>query len=233
MAAQYDAAVSREDFALAQILGNIVLTQHPDSVEARRIRPLYAQIIARAEQQRDQKRQADLWTYHAVPNKSGPGTVYTGFIWAVDVPASHEPSIRLVLRNHPEWGLSAYLLLDRTRRPGAPGDSSAPDVGAARAPQPSSVTGAGAPLDSPYLCPEPACHISIRFDDGLEQTFTAYEPDERGTGALFIEDYAVLTAAIEAAQWMAIDMPTPAGIRELRFEVAEYAPQRLTPASAP
>lgn len=233
IAAQYDAAVTREDFALAQILGNIVLVQYPGSAEAARIRPVYTQIIAAAEQQRDRKRQADLWTYHAVPNKHGAGTVYTGFIWALDAPDSHEPSIRLVLRNHPEWGLSAYLLLDRARRPGAPGDSSAPDPGAAHAPQPSSGTGVGAPLGSPYLCPEPACHISVRFDDGAAQTFTAYEPDERGTGALFIEDYAVLTAAIETAQWMAIDMPTAAGIRELRFEVAGYDPQRLTPALAP
>jgi len=228
MAAQYDAAVAREDFALAQILGNIVLVQYPDSTAATRIHPLYPQIIERAAQQRDRKRQADLWTYHAVPSKSGPGTVYTGFIWAVDAPDSHEPSIRLVLRNHPEWGLSAYLLLDRTRRPGALVDSSAPDIGAARASQTAAAAGAG-----PYLCPEPACNITIRFDDGAAQTFTAYEPDERGTGALFIEDYALLTAAIDAAQWMAIDMPTAAGIRELRLEVAGYAAQRLMPASAP
>lgn len=229
MAAQYDAAVAREDFALAQILGNIVLVQYPGSTEATRIRPGYTQIIKRAEQQRDRKRQADLWTYHAVPNKHGAGTVYTGFIWALDAPDSREPSIRLVLRNHPEWGLSAYLLLDRARRPGAPDDSSAPDVGAARATLPPAGSAADAPLASPYRCPEPACNISIRFDDGPAQIFTAYEPDERGTGALFIEDYAVLTAAIEAAQWMRIDVPTPAGIRELRFEVAGYAPSRLTP----
>jgi hypothetical protein len=233
MAAQYDAAVTREDFALAQILGNIVLVQYPGSAEAARIRPVYTQIIAAAEQQRDRKRQADLWTYHAVPNKHGVGTVYTGFIWALAAPDSREPSIRLVLRNHPEWGLSAYLLLDRARRPGAPGDSSVPDVGAAHATPPPAGNIAGDRVASPYHCPEPACHISIRFDGGAAQIFTAYEPDERGTGALFIEDYALLTAAIEAAQWMTIDMPTPAGIRELRFEVAGYDPQRLTPALAP
>lgn len=229
MAAQYDAAVARDDFALAQILGNIVLVQYPGSAEARRIRPDYPQIVVRAAKQRDRKRQADLWTYHAVPSKEGSGTVYTGFIWAVDAPGSREPSVRLVLRNHPEWGLSAYLLMDRARRPDAAADRSAPDIGVARPGGPPDVKSAGAPLASPYHCPEPACNITIRFDDGPAQTFTAYEPDERGTGALFIEDYATLTAAIESAQWMTIDMPTPDGVRELRFEVAEYAPSRLAP----
>lgn len=233
MAVQYDAAVVREDFALAQILGNIVLTQYPDSAAAQRIRPLYPQIIARAGQQRERKRQADLWTYHAVANKGGPGTVRTGFIWASDVPDSREPSIRLVLRNHPEWGLSAYLLMDRARRPGAAREPGAAAAVAAPSPPPAASDAAGALPQSPYDCPDPACPITIRFDDGPAQTFTAYEPDERGTGALFIEDYALLTAAIAAAQWMVIATPTPAGIRELRFEVAAYDAQRLTPVPAP
>lgn len=222
LGAQYDAALTREDFALAQILGKLVLAQHPASPEAQRIRPDFADVEKRAEAQRDHKRQADLWTYHAVPMADGKGIVYTGFLWAHAELGSRLPAVRLVLRNHPEWGLSAYLLLDAAPRPAAA--SALPPAPAPEAPVPPAGDAATA---SPYRCPDPACHIELRFDDGAAQTFTAYEPDERRTGALFIEEYDALTAAMEAAQWMRIDLPTPAGTRELRFEVAGFDPSRL------
>jgi hypothetical protein len=222
LGAQYDAALAREDFALAQILGKLVLARHSASPEAQRIRPDFADVEQRAEAQRDHKRQADLWTYHAVPMADGKGTVYTGFLWAHAEPGSRLPAVRLVLRNHPEWGLSAYLLLDAVPRPAAA--SAAPPAPSPEAPLPPAGDAAAA---SPYRCPDPACHIALRFDDGPARTFTAYEPDEHRTGALFIEEYDALTAAMEAAQWMRIELPTPAGIRELRFEVAGFAPGRL------
>jgi len=222
LGAQYDAALTREDFALAQILGTLVLARHPASPEAQRIRPDFADVEERAEAQRDRKRQADLWTYHAVPMADGKGTVYTGFLWAQAEPGSRLPAVRLVLRNHPEWGLSAYLLLDVAPRPAAA--SAAPPAPAPEAPLPPA---GDATSISPYRCPDPACHIALRFDDGPARTFTAYEPDERRTGALFIEEYDALTAAMEAARWMRIELPTPAGMRELRFEVAGFAPGRL------
>lgn len=223
LGAQYDAALTREDFALAQILGKLVLSQHSASPEAQRIRPDFAEVEKRAEAQRDQKRQADLWTYHAVPMADGKGIVYTGFIWAKAEPGSRLPAVRLVLRNHPEWGLSAYLLLDSAPSPA--GASTAPPAPVPEAP----VAPVGdVSTASPYRCPDPACHIALHFDDGPAQTFTAYEPDERRTGALFIEEYDALTAAVKGARWMRINLPTPAGTRQLRLEVAGFDPGRLT-----
>lgn len=222
LGAQYDAARAREDFALAQILGKLVLAQHPASPEAQRMRPDFADVEQRAEAQRERKRQADLWTYHAVPMANAKGTVYTGFLWAQVEPGSPLPAVRLVLRNHPEWGLSAYLLVDSAPR--AATASTAPSEPAPDAPV---RQAGGAATAGPYRCPDPACHIDLRFDDGAAQTFTAYEPDERHTGALFIAEYDALTAGITGAQWMRIDLPTPAGIRELRYEVAGFDPNRL------
>lgn len=224
---QYDAALHREDFALAQILGNLVLTQHPASPEAQRIRPGFAVVQVRAEAQRDHKRQADLWTYHAVPQADGKGTVYTGFLWAQAEPGSPLPAVRLVLRNHPEWGLSAYLLAESGV---ATSPHSTPLV-----PHPPAVptaNGAGAAV-SPYRCELPACSIRLSFDDGPEQAYTAYEPDQAGTGALFIEEYPRLIQAIGSNHWLRIDLPVAGGTRPIRFEVGGFVATRLSASSTP
>lgn len=218
---QYDAALAREDFALAQILGKLVLARHSASPEAQRIRPDFADVEARAEVQRDHKRQADLWTYHAVPMADGKGTVYTGFLWAQAEPGSRLPAVRLVLRNHPEWGLSAYLLTE---------SGSAADTHSTQPnpPPPAGPAGHGAgEAASPYRCESPACSINLSFDDGAAQAYTAYEPDQAGTGALFIEEYPRLLDAIGGSRWMRIDLPVADGLRPLRFEVGGFERARL------
>lgn len=221
LGAQYDAARAREDFALAQILGKLVLAQHPASPEAQRMRPDFAEVEQRAEAQRERKRQADLWTYHAVPMADAKGTVYTGFLWAQVEPGSPLPAVRLVLRNHPEWGLSAYLLSEsgaaakrHFTQPNPPPPAATASLGEGKA-------------DSPYRCESPACSINLSFDDGAAHPFTAYEPDQTGTGALFIEEYPRLLAAMADSRWMQIDLPVADGLRPLRFDVGGFEPARL------
>lgn len=221
LGAQYDAARAREDFALAQILGKLVLAQHPASPEAQRMRPEFADVEQRAQAQRERKRQADLWTYHAVPMADGKGTVYTGFLWAQVEPGSPLPAVRLVLRNHPEWGLSAYLLSES-------GAAAKPHSTQPNPPPPAAIASHGAgKADSPYRCESPACSINLSFDDGAAQTFTAYEPDQAGTGALFIEEYPRLLDALADSRWMQIDLPVADGLRPLRFDVGGFEPARL------
>lgn len=223
---QYDGAIARDDFALAQILGNLVLTRHPNSADALRIRPAFAEVGRRARAQRDHKRQADLWTYHAVPQADGNGSVNTGFIWAQADPGSRQSDVRLVLRNHPEWGLSAYLLIESGRGPSV-------GKGPPPPPAPAAALGAASPSASPYRCPDPACNISLSFDDQATQTFTAYQPDQAGTGALFIEEYARLVEGIGSSHWLRIDLPVAGGTRPIRFEVGGFVVSHLGASSIP
>ena len=64
---------------------------------------------AAAAGEREGKRLAALWTYHAID--AAGGIQYTAYIDG----NSDEPMaapLRLVLRRHPEWGQNSYLLVD-------------------------------------------------------------------------------------------------------------------------
>jgi hypothetical protein len=115
--AQYRAtrAMGRDDLALN--FAEDLLTRYPGSAAAKEVAAEVDALRAKAETERDKQRLERLWTYHAVPHESGEDTVYTAFLYSQGAagasPANEdEPRLRMVVRRHPEWGESVYLLSD-------------------------------------------------------------------------------------------------------------------------
>jgi hypothetical protein len=114
----YEAALANKDFEGALKAADRLRKKYPDSEEMATVRLTLDDTMARAESQASANRLAQLWEYQAVA--AGGGTQYTALLPShVDLdenglPAG-PPDARLVLRIHPEWGKSAYLLLAQSQ----------------------------------------------------------------------------------------------------------------------
>lgn len=108
-------AMGREDLALN--FAEDLLNRFPGSAAAKEVEAEIGALRGKAQAQQDKQRLEGLWTYHAVPHESGEGTVYTAFLYSEGASgnspaAEDEPRLRMVIRRHPEWGESVYLLSD-------------------------------------------------------------------------------------------------------------------------
>lgn len=107
--------IGRDDLALN--FAEDLLMRYPGSAAAKEIEAEIGELRAKAEAEREKTRLERLWTYHAVPWEQGEGTVYTAFLYSqgregVSPAPEDEPRMRLVIRRHPDWGESVYLLSD-------------------------------------------------------------------------------------------------------------------------
>jgi hypothetical protein len=112
MAAQFEAAVAAQNWTLARGHGDILQAEHPDSAAAARIRPQLEDIKARVDEERAATRLAGLWSYGNEPVKRGSqlsASIYSKE--PVDTDGSGANPVRLIFRDHPEWGRSSYLVL--------------------------------------------------------------------------------------------------------------------------
>jgi hypothetical protein len=115
---QYDAALQAHDFEGATKIADRLRRKYPDSEEMKKVRESLDDTIKRADLAANANRLANLWEYQAV--QAGAGTQYTALIPSrteLDengLPAAPADA-RLVLRVHPEWGKSAYLLLAQSQ----------------------------------------------------------------------------------------------------------------------
>lgn len=112
LAAEYERAVTAQNWDLARVHGAALLSQYPQSEAAQRIGEGYEEIKARAEEQREQRRLAGLWNYAQVAVKGG--VQRSAMIYSrdpVDVDGSGPQPVQLVFRDHPEWKRSGYLVL--------------------------------------------------------------------------------------------------------------------------
>ena len=110
---QYEDALSKQNWELARANADFLLLDHADTQAAAKAKANYEEIKGKADALRDTRRLAGLWSYDNVSVKGG--TQKSAAIYAkdeIDVDGSGEKPVRLIFRDHPGWGRSAYLVLE-------------------------------------------------------------------------------------------------------------------------
>ena len=109
--AAFGAAVADGNWALAKAQGEVLLAHYPTSEAAARVQPRLDEIVAKADAQREDRRLSALWLYQH--QQAGKGEQLTALIQSkepVDAGGTQTP-VKLVFRDHPDWGRSSYLVL--------------------------------------------------------------------------------------------------------------------------
>ena len=113
MEQQFEDAVAAQNWRLAKGYGEVLQIDHPTSQAAARVKPRLDEIRAKAEAEVLQQRLAALWSYGDEPvGKDGhqlSASIYSQE--PVDTDGGGAHPVRLIFRDHPEWGRSAYLVL--------------------------------------------------------------------------------------------------------------------------
>ena len=108
-AALYEQMRASSSWDVALTLGDEVVTKFAGTQAAKQVQQTLGDVRLKGEAQANQKRLARLWTYTATPEAGG--TQYAAAI-ASKHGLGGNAKVRLVLRQHPKWGQSVYLLLD-------------------------------------------------------------------------------------------------------------------------
>ena len=123
LARNYDQARAAQQWNLALSYANELQRTAPNSVPAHEVQATLADTSIHADEARDKRRLAALWAYNLEPiNYGSDGVVVSAYIYS-DHKSDPEGSapVRLVLRRHPKWGRSVYLVLDQGEFDCAPG----------------------------------------------------------------------------------------------------------------
>ena len=110
---QFDAQYAQHNWELARAHGEELVVMHPDSPVTARIRARYEEARVKADEMREQRRTAGLWEYQSVVVKGGhqlSAAIYSKK--PVDTGGGIAYPVRLIFRDHPEWGRSSYLVLE-------------------------------------------------------------------------------------------------------------------------
>lgn len=115
--AQYQAARAAGNWTGAEFLGDQVTSQFPGSPAATAVALTLPEARTHADALREAQRLRNLWDYQSVA--VGKGQQRSASIASRTAPVDEgevapEPDAQLVLRDHPAWGKSAYLLLRQT-----------------------------------------------------------------------------------------------------------------------
>jgi len=94
---------------IAVNLGDEIVKTYPNTAAAAQVQKTLGEVREKAKRDSESKRLARLWAYNNVPEAGG--TQYSAAI-ASRESLQGNARIRLVLRQHPKWGQSVYLLLD-------------------------------------------------------------------------------------------------------------------------
>ena len=112
MAEQFETAYAEKNWEMARAHGDVLLAEHPGSAAADRIRERHQEATTEANRAREDRRLESLWTYQTQPVDGGEQR--SAAIYAkdrVDVDGSGARTVRLIFRDHPDWGRSSYLVL--------------------------------------------------------------------------------------------------------------------------
>lgn len=124
-ARNYVQARDAGQYELAQTYGNQLLRDAPNSVAAREVRATIEDTNVKADEVRDKRRLRQLWTYNTEFLEGGgdANVVHTASIQAEKDPNYNGDPIpvKMVLRRHPKWGRSLYLVVDHGTFDCAPG----------------------------------------------------------------------------------------------------------------
>lgn len=94
---------------LAANLGNEIVASYPNTAAAAQVQKTLDDVRTKSAHKMETQRLSRLWAYNSVPEAGG--TQYSAAIAGKEsLPGNAR--IRLVLRQHPKWGQSVYLLLD-------------------------------------------------------------------------------------------------------------------------
>jgi hypothetical protein len=118
MLGEYRAARAAGNPERAEAAADRLRGRYPDSAAAGQLEPTLAQVRAEAEALRETRRLRGLWDYQA--NALGKGSQRSATISSRTAAAGEDepaplPDAQLVLRDHPDWGRSAYLLLAQSK----------------------------------------------------------------------------------------------------------------------
>lgn len=110
----YDAARSGGNWTVAESLAEQLHKRFPDSEQAASVGATLAEVQAQADAQRDAHRLEGLWTYQSVALGKGvqrSASIDSRTVVVEEGELAPPADAQLVLRDHPDWGRSAYLLL--------------------------------------------------------------------------------------------------------------------------
>jgi hypothetical protein len=110
---EFEDAFARSDWKLARGYGDTLQMDYPNSAAAKRIQRKLDAVRGHLHAEEDARRLSALWAYQTQPAKGG--TQISAAIYAkqeVDTGGGKRP-VRLIFRDHPEWGKSAYLVLEK------------------------------------------------------------------------------------------------------------------------
>jgi len=113
-ARQVDEVLAAGKVEIAHAYAVDVVSRFPQTRAAQALNARLPELKAAADKEAEGRRLAALWTYHAVDDAEAGGTVYTAYIHgSIEGSSVNAPSLRLVLRRHPSWGQSVYLLMEQ------------------------------------------------------------------------------------------------------------------------
>lgn len=107
----YEQLRTADKIDLAADIGADIVARFPNTPAAVEVGKTLPDLQQRAKAGAETRRLERLWTYQESPD--GKGKQYHASIYAKGVPVSEGPQrVALLIRQHPEWGQSTYLMRD-------------------------------------------------------------------------------------------------------------------------
>lgn len=118
MLAAFESASREKNWEVAEAQADTLRAEFPDSNFAAKLAPTLDAVRDQANQQRDARRLRELWDYQSVAKGRGwqrTATIFSRTPVAEEGELAIQPDAQLVLRDHPDWGRSSYLLFAQSK----------------------------------------------------------------------------------------------------------------------